>query len=434
MFTLFRLFTLVLCLIFSSLASAAATSNIPISGYSNSPNMAAFDQKFINLMRKWSLPGAALVVIRNGQVIAARGYGWADVSRQEQVQPDSLFRIASVSKTFTAVSILKLAQEHRLNLDDKVFYILNDLKPLNGLAVNPAIYQITVRNLLQMSSGWFAPGSHFDPLFGPWGGRMRTTLNPELPASCETTTRYMMSMPLKRKPGSAYYYSNLDYCILGLIVDKVTGSKYGYLGYQYFVKSHILAPLQIQDMAIGSTQLKYRLPKEVHYYREPGAFGMQELANSFYFPYSTAEILRKNFGNGGWVASALDLAKFIQALNNGQILDSATLNVMRSKPAFVKSGGSVVVKSTKKSGKKKGKTVTVPAASGGGKYYTMGGIIYNIGGKMYWVQTGSFTGTNALIVTKPDNTTIAVIFNTRPSGLLSRLRPELRQMLMSSDF
>lgn len=417
-------------------------SSYPISGTPNTPNMVAFDRKFTTFMKKWRLPGgAALVVMRNGQIIAQRSYGWADMSRHEPVQSDSLFRIASASKTFTAVAILQLIQENKLKLDDKVFEILNDLKPLEGKTIHPSIYQMTVKNLLQMSSGWFNPGAgHFDPLFGPWTVGMRNALDPELPASCEMTTRYMMSMPLRRKPGTAFVYSNLDYCILGLIINKVTGHPYGYLGYQNYLKTHLLAPIHITDMAIGSTQLKYRLPKEVQYYRDSRAAGPEELANSFYLPYSTTEILRKNYGNGGWVASASDLAQFIQALHHGKILNPDLLDLMRSKPDYVKATSTAPTKSKKNQPKKKGKKSKntganqAKSSSGGGRYYAMGGIIYLINGQRYWVQTGSFTGTNAFIVTKPDDTTIAVIFNTRPNiySFLSQFRPQLRQLLMNS--
>ncbi len=393
--------------LFFSGAMAQVPTNYPVTGTQGNAQLETFDKKFVPFMKRWDIPGAALVVMRDGKIVLERGYGWADMENRIPVQPYSLFRIASSSKTFTAVTILKLVQEGRLHLNDRVFSILNDLQPLNGRVVNPQIYQITVQNLLQMSSGWFNPGAgHFDPLFGPWPKSVEEVLSPELPASCETTTRYMMSQPLRHKPGTTYVYSNLDYCILGLVINKVSGSPYGYFGYQNFVRAHILAPVGIQDMMTGSTQLKYRLPNEVRYYQNSRAAGAQELANSFYLPYSTTELLKKNFANGGWVASAIDLATFIQAVKHLQILDANYLAFMQQKPAFVDS-----------------KRVM---------YYTIGGIISKVGKQTYWIQTGSFTGTNALIITKPDDTTIAVVFNSRPASFpfFSRFRPELRRLLM----
>lgn len=109
--------------------NAYSQNNIPITGTSSIPNMQAFDKNFVSLMKRWRIPGASLVVIQNGKITAERGYGSADVENQQTINPNSRFRIASASKTFTAVSILKLAEEHKLNLNDKVFYILNDLPP-----------------------------------------------------------------------------------------------------------------------------------------------------------------------------------------------------------------------------------------------------------------------------------------------------------------
>lgn len=383
--------------------------NIPVSGFSNDPGMASFERQFIPFLKKWRVPGASMTVIKNNQVIAMRGYGWADKDTKEMMAPESLFRIASVSKTFTAVTVLKLIQDGKLRLDDSVFHILSDLKPLNQREINPRIYQITVQNLLQMSSGWFSTGGHFDPMFGPWPKQVSDVLSPELPASCETTARFMMSQPLRHRPGTNYSYSNLDYCILGLVINKVTGQPYGYSGYEHYVRDNILAPLGIRNMQIGSTQLQYRVPGEAKYYRDPRSTSAEELANSSYLPYSSDEILRKNFANGGWIATSKDLAMFLQALNQGRILNEQSLRLMQQKPVFAS----------------KDKTT----------YYTMGGIISNLDKERYWIQTGSFTGTNAMILTKPNGTTIAVIFNYRPDtySFLARFRPELRRLLINSD-
>ena len=188
--------------VFSFSASAQVIKDYPTTGFANTPNIEAFDKKFIAFLRQWDLPGAQVTVIKNGNILVKRGYGWANMTTRQPVEPYSQFRVASVSKTITAITILKLVDENKLNLNDKVFTILNDLTPLNGRKINPKIYQISILNLLQMSSGWFSPGSHFDPLFGPWPQHIMRILSPELPASCQTTTRYMMSAPLRFKPGT----------------------------------------------------------------------------------------------------------------------------------------------------------------------------------------------------------------------------------------
>lgn len=381
---------------------------IPVTGMAK-PGSEVFDRQFQMFMHQWRLPGGAIAVIKNDQLVYSRGYGWADVSARIPVQPDSLFRIASVSKLITATTILKLAQDHKLNLNDKVFNILSDLKPIDGKTVNPQIYNITILDLLHMSSGWFSAGAgHLDPMFGPWPRYMENAIGKNnLPASCETMTRMMMSQSMRSRPGTAYVYSNMDYCILGLIVDKVTGySDYSYLGYQNYVKNMILAPLDIHNMAIGSTRPEQRMPGEVDYYRY-SLESTEELANSTYLPYSTTDLLHKNFANGGWVASAIDLAKFMHALSHRKILDEKSLSIMTAKPSYLRKPRN--------------------------DYFAMGTKVYYMKDGVYWIQTGSFTGTNAMVVNKPDGTSIAVIFNTRPSmyNFFSRFRPELKALLLS---
>ena len=384
--------------------------DFPITGFANDAGIRAFEPSLIQLMKKWRVPGASLVVMKNGQIVVDKGYGWEDKKTGKTISADSLFRIASTSKTVTATTVLKLAQMGKLNLNDSVFRILSDLRPLNGRPINPQINRITVKNLLQMSSGWFSGGGgHFDPMFGPWILPMKQVLGPTLPASCEMSVRFMMSQPLKYAPGTHYAYANMDYCLLGLVINKVTGSSYGYSGYESYVKKTVLYPLGITDMQIGSTEPKYRLHDEVTYY-EDLTEGRQELANSWYLPYSNTELLRKNFANGGWLATSKDLATLVQALSAGRILNPSFLSIMQQKPSFVPKSKQA--------------------------YYTMGGIIDYLNGQRYWIQTGSFTGSNALIVTKPNGTTIAVVFNYRPevSSFLSRFRPVLKRMMMMNTF
>ena len=105
------------------------------------------------------MPGGAVAVVKDGRLILARGYGWADVESHEPVAPDSLFRIASLSKSLTAAAILKLVEDHRLGLDDRVFPLL-----AMGPARDPRLARITVRNLLQHTGGWDRDQT-FDPMF-----------------------------------------------------------------------------------------------------------------------------------------------------------------------------------------------------------------------------------------------------------------------------
>src|SRR5882757_707874 len=88
------------------------------------PGLETFDSEITSLMKRWDIPGSSLAVSRNGRVLLVRGYGMADRERNEPVQSTSRFRLGSLSKTVTAVAILKLVEEHRLSLDDKVLPLL----------------------------------------------------------------------------------------------------------------------------------------------------------------------------------------------------------------------------------------------------------------------------------------------------------------------
>ena len=79
-------------------------------------------------MEAWGIPGGAVAIVRDGKLVMARGYGLADVEGKEPVHPDSLFRIASISKPVTAVAILKLVQDGHLDLDDKAFQIIGQIR------------------------------------------------------------------------------------------------------------------------------------------------------------------------------------------------------------------------------------------------------------------------------------------------------------------
>jgi N-acyl-D-amino-acid deacylase len=94
-------------------------------------------------MGKWEIPGGAMAVIQDGKLVLSRGYGYADTNTGELIQPDSLFRIASVSKPITAVAVLKLVENDELSLDMPAFQMLNHLQPQAGVEVDPRINQIT---------------------------------------------------------------------------------------------------------------------------------------------------------------------------------------------------------------------------------------------------------------------------------------------------
>jgi len=129
--------------------------------------------------------------------------------------------------------------------------------------VDPRLFEISIRHLLYHAGGWDA-GRGSDPT-----GRFReaaATLKVPLPASAETIIRYMIGRPLDFDPGTQHAYSNFGYCLLGRVIEKVSGRSY-----EDYVKEHLIKPIAITNMRIGRTLREQRFPGEVCYYSAPGA-------------------------------------------------------------------------------------------------------------------------------------------------------------------
>jgi N-acyl-D-amino-acid deacylase len=237
----------------------AAAQSIPTSG-TPVPGMASYDQIITALMTKYQIPGGAVAVARNGKLVFARGYGYANRSTNELVQPDSAFRIASLSKAITSAAVLLLVQRGRLDLDAKVFDILTNEQPLSGATVvDQRLYNITIRQLLQHAGGWNRDTT-FDPMFRPL--TVASAAHVASPPSTETIIRYMMAEPLQFAPGTDFNYSNYGYALLGRVIEKVTGKHY-----ETFVHDEVLSLSGAACMHIGHTLQSQPLPKEVKYLR-----------------------------------------------------------------------------------------------------------------------------------------------------------------------
>ncbi|NML36823.1 beta-lactamase family protein [Chitinophaga sp. G-6-1-13] len=237
-------------------------------------------------MEKYHVPGMSVAITRNGKLVYAKGFGIANRRTGEQVTADSRFRIASVSKSITAVAILKLAEAGKLSLQDKVF----GPGALLGTAYGSKPYghriqAITVQQLLQHTAGGWSNTAN-DPMFS----------HPEWSADT-LLARTIDQQPLEYDPGTVYAYSNFGYCILGRIIEKVTGRSYA-----AYVQEAVLQPAGIHQMEIGGSTLSERKPGEVVYY---GQQGQQ--------PYNFN--LSRMDAHGGWIASATDLALFLTAID-----------------------------------------------------------------------------------------------------------------------
>ena len=368
----------------------------PLSGQYK-PQYARFDQQLIHMLKTWHIPGATVAVIKGHYLSYLRGFGWADVAAHKPMQPDSMFRIASVSKTITATAILRLAQQGKLHLQNSVYRLLG-LKPLPGRSVNQRVYGITVADLLHMSSGW---AHWFDPMFGPWPDHYVKQLGQQPPVSCTTAARFMLSQPLVYRPGTQFHYANINYCLLGLLVGKLGSGQASQVGYVHYVYENLLRPIGIHGVYIANTRLGQQPVGEVHYYptqpvrhHYPANRDMHVLWD---LPYGHDQILQKNFANGGWVANAFDLAKFFNRLQRGQLINWHWLDVMTRMPH--------------------GYRYTLGLRLSYLPYpYGMGWFLLRDGRRTIWYTHGSFTGSNAFVMRLPNGTIDVALFNQKPSS------------------
>lgn len=394
-------------LLLGLIQSLSAKEAMPISG-EPVVKMKKFERGFTRLMQVWEIPGAAVAIMHNHKLIYARGFGYADVETKKPVAADALFRIASVSKSITAVALMKLLEDDgEVRLDSKVFDVLDDIKPINQKAPDRRSKNITIRDVLQMTSGYIPNGKkHFDPMYGPWSAYLVKLMGYQnLPASCYDSTRMMLAMRMAGRSGKFYAYSNFDYCLAGLLIGKLSHRGYGYKAYEDYINQAILNPLGITDMHIASTDESQKDPKEVSYYRYQGKVDISHQSVSKDLPYGDSALLEKNFSNGGWVASAPDLVTFMDAFASGKIVTKGTAYLMLKKPRIY--------------GSKRR------------RYFGLGWKVKEVGKKRYWYATGSFTGTNAFILHKANGDSVAVVFNARPPiyHMWKDFRPRLRNII-----
>ena len=368
------------------------------------PVAEVYDRIFLKFMRDHNVPGGAMTIIDHGKIVAERGYGFADINAREQVQPDSLFRIASISKPITAIAILQLVEQGKLKLDQPIVPLLKEKAFIEKDAkADERVANITIRHCLQHTGGWDR-GKSFDAMFKQT--EFAKLLGKDCPAGPSEIIEVMLGKPLDLDPGTKYAYSNLGYCILGRIMENVTGEPY-----EPYTQKHVLAPLGITRMRIGHSFLKDRLPGEVVYY-DPGVSpsvyqaSLGQQVPSTYGAWS----LEALDAHGGWIASATDLAKFAAAFDDPEhckLLKADSIQQMFAKPEKVIF---------------EGPDKTLFYGLGWQGRTTPGGTDIRQHG-------GSLPGTATSMVRRPDGLCWAITFNARLSPTAAHLGNALNELL-----
>ncbi|MGD9342179.1 MAG: serine hydrolase domain-containing protein [Chromatiales bacterium] len=214
------------------------------------------DAAMQDVMRRYSPPGIAVAVVRQAKLVFADAYGSADLGGREPLQPDHLFRVASVSKPISGIAALRAAEEGLLEIEAKAFEILAGYLPPS--CADARIGDITVWHLMHHTGGWRLWGYPDDPLFR--STEIAGDLGVAMPLSPQDLVRWLAKQPLSFAPGTDFNYTNIGFIALGRVIEQSTG-----FGYEDFVQRFVLEPAGITTARLGGITREERFPEEVEY-------------------------------------------------------------------------------------------------------------------------------------------------------------------------
>ena len=353
-----------------NLLSSAAAATIPLSffkalaqaqyGGSTGQQRGEMGRIAQAFRQQFSVPASSIAISRNGQFVYDQAVGMGDREHLSQVQQSSLFRIASLTKPITSVTIFSLIEQGRLKLTDKVFGPSGVLGIKYGKPpYKPYITDITVDHLLTHTSGGW-PNDNTDPMMHNDGWDQTKLI-----------TETIANVPLTNPPGTHWAYSNFGYCVLGRVIEQVTGQPYS-----SYVQVNILAPCGISTMQIAANKQSQRAPNEVVYY---GQYSED--------PYKI-NITRMD-SHGGWIASSTELVQFLNHVAGAPgipaLLKPATIQTM---------------------------TTPAPAYPPGPARYARGWMVRDNGAGNWW-HNGSLPGSTTIMVRTSTGMCWAALTNTR---------------------
>ncbi|MFK8007631.1 MAG: serine hydrolase domain-containing protein [Saprospiraceae bacterium] len=299
------------------------------------------DQHIETFVNQGHVPGGVFVIARKGKIVYNKSFGYQTLAKKKKYQKDDIFRLASMTKAFTTVSIMQLYEQGKLGLDDPIFYYIPAFKQSavldqfneadSSFTTKPVRRPITIRHLLTHTSGItygvFNPGK-IQAVYEKMGAN-------NFGLSADVTTEQMANqlakVPLIFQPGEKYMYG-LNMEILGRVVEVVSGKRLN----QYF-KENIMMPLGIEDTGFYLPKSKHDRLVPVYTYDEKGKVIMAadtEFGKILQFPKRSDN--NHYAGGGGMSGTAMDYMIFIQTLlNEGEyggkrILSRKTIEVMTS--------------------------------------------------------------------------------------------------------
>lgn len=318
-----------------------------------------------------AVPGASVIVVRDGRVILRRAYGMADLERHVAATPETDYRLASVSKQFTAMAVMLLAREGRVSYDQPVRAILPEL---------PAAAQgVTLRHMLNHTSGL----PDYEDLI-PDSQTAQVSDRDVLALLARKDTLYFPA-------GSAYRYSNSGYVLLGLIVERVSG-----VPFPAFLHARIFAPLGM-TASVAHVEGADTVPHR--------AYGYSPHDGSAGFVATDQSVTSATLGDGGIYTNVDDLVRWDQALYGEELVDAATLRIATTPPAL-------------------------PGGRGAETQYGFGWFVDRYRNERRWRHTGETSGFRNAIQRFPDRRFTVIVLTNRNGGAPAAIAERIADALL----
>jgi len=335
-----------------------------------------------------ALAGAVLGIARNGKIQVIKGYGLADLENRVPMTDSSVLRVGSVTKQFTAAAILRLADQGKLSVDDPLSKYVPDF---------PRAAEVKLRHLLSHTSG------------------IASYTNPKYAAKARDAARRDFTLPqliqfiatleplYEFEPGTAWFYSNSGYILLGQIIEKVSGKSY-----RDFLQAEFFGPLGLAHTAVD--QMGEVLPDRAHGYT-PSKGSPSGFVNPMFMSLTVA-------GPAGAIRStARDMLEWQLALFGGRVLSPRSLTLM-STPTVLNDGRPT----------SKGRMPPIwgsPTAE-----YGFGLFIDRLDGRRTIGHGGAIPGFNTWMETFPDDGLSIVLLSNTDYPAAEELGPKVVKALL----
>ena len=244
------------------------------------------------------LPGASIAIVEDGKVIFKNSYGLREINSKEKISSSTNFNIASLTKQFTAMAILQLAEKNKLSLSDKLSRFFPEM--------NPKVADlITIKQLLTHSSG--IP-DHYD---------YTNTKNLQHAHDRDVLNAIKNADSTYFKPGSKFRYSNTAFCLLALIIEKTSG-----LPYAEYLQKNIFLPSGMKHSAVWN--------ENASVFKPASGYEFDKTENKFRKSHGEENIFFSTEGDGGIYTSVNDYLKWFNALQSGKIFSKKITDKARS--------------------------------------------------------------------------------------------------------